>query len=204
MAFWREHQHEFPTLASAARDIFSIPATGAGVERLFNSARDICRYRRGSLNATTIQDIMMFRCLTNFDIESDELIQDDRSPEGDDWLLAEEQKEMSLPNYTPDPISDDEESVDESEAEVSLIIPAQNKAAMNVHRQRALGKRRRSVTSETDAEVQQASRSYNQDSDDDDASLPLPPLYENSSTQIRTSGRVRKHARRDQGDYEYF
>ncbi|KAJ5661918.1 uncharacterized protein N7477_009534 [Penicillium maclennaniae] len=53
-AFWRDYQVEYPTLARVARDIFSIPATGAGVERLFNSARDICHYRRGRLNSITI------------------------------------------------------------------------------------------------------------------------------------------------------
>ncbi|KAF9882542.1 hypothetical protein FE257_007499, partial [Aspergillus nanangensis] len=60
LIFWKENQHRYPALAAAARDVLSIPATGAGVERLFNSARDICHYRRGSLNATTIQDLMMF------------------------------------------------------------------------------------------------------------------------------------------------
>ncbi|OKO90596.1 hypothetical protein PENSUB_13313 [Penicillium subrubescens] len=53
-AFWKENQTTFPALAKLARDVLSIPATGAGVERLFNTARDICHYRRGSLNATTI------------------------------------------------------------------------------------------------------------------------------------------------------
>ncbi|KAJ5666538.1 uncharacterized protein N7477_008986 [Penicillium maclennaniae] len=55
--------------ARNTRDIFSIPATGAGVERLFNLARDICYYRRGRLNLTTIQDLMIFSCLTQFEIE---------------------------------------------------------------------------------------------------------------------------------------
>lgn len=50
-----------------------VPATGAGVERLFKSARDGCHYRRGSLNATTIQDLMMFMCATKFDLEGKEL-----------------------------------------------------------------------------------------------------------------------------------
>ncbi|KAF3394527.1 hypothetical protein F1880_004639, partial [Penicillium rolfsii] len=53
------YKHEFPVLASLARDIMSIPATRAGVERLFNSARDICYYRRGSLKPKTIRDIML-------------------------------------------------------------------------------------------------------------------------------------------------
>ncbi|KAJ5368485.1 uncharacterized protein N7496_008245 [Penicillium cataractarum] len=52
--FWREHEHQYPTLVSIVRDIFTIPASGAGVERLFNSARDVCHYRRGRLNETAI------------------------------------------------------------------------------------------------------------------------------------------------------
>ncbi|CAG8013817.1 unnamed protein product [Penicillium salamii] len=54
LTFWKEHKREFPTLARVARDIFSIPATGAGVELVFNSARDVCHYRQGSLNAAKI------------------------------------------------------------------------------------------------------------------------------------------------------
>jgi len=56
-----------------ARDIFSIPATGAGVERLFNSARDVCHYRRGRLNISTIQDLMMYKCTTRFEMEDEQL-----------------------------------------------------------------------------------------------------------------------------------
>lgn len=41
-ACWREHEHEFPVLASVTRHVFSIPASGAGVDRLFDGARDIC------------------------------------------------------------------------------------------------------------------------------------------------------------------
>ncbi|CAP79491.1 Pc19g00750 [Penicillium rubens Wisconsin 54-1255] len=31
--FWKDHQRQFPALANLARDVLSIPATGAGVER---------------------------------------------------------------------------------------------------------------------------------------------------------------------------
>lgn len=44
----------FPALADLARDILTIPATRARVERLFNSTRDVCHYRRGSLKPSTI------------------------------------------------------------------------------------------------------------------------------------------------------
>ena len=49
LTFWKEHQARFPAIAALARDTLSFPATGAGVERLFNTARDICHYRRGRI-----------------------------------------------------------------------------------------------------------------------------------------------------------
>ncbi|RJE19081.1 hypothetical protein PHISCL_08589 [Aspergillus sclerotialis] len=57
-----------------ARDTLSVLATGASVERLFNTARDIYYYRRGRLNATTIQELIMFRCTSKFDAKEDEAI----------------------------------------------------------------------------------------------------------------------------------
>lgn len=68
-AFWQEHEHEFPILARMARDILSIPASGAGVERLFNCARDICHCRRGQLKASTIRALMLHQFTTRFGVE---------------------------------------------------------------------------------------------------------------------------------------
>ena len=76
LLFWKEYEQELPILSSVARDILSIPTTGAGVERLFNSARDVYHYRRGQLNPTTIQDIMMFRCKSRFDFKTKEYKED--------------------------------------------------------------------------------------------------------------------------------
>jgi hypothetical protein len=58
---------------SADRDIFSTPAPVARIEMLFNSARDICHNRRGRQNSTNIQDLIMFSCLTQFEIEDKQL-----------------------------------------------------------------------------------------------------------------------------------
>ena len=46
--FWKEHEYEYPVLAKIAENIFSTPASGAGVKRLFNCARAVCHYRRGN------------------------------------------------------------------------------------------------------------------------------------------------------------
>lgn len=178
-SFWREHQYKFPILASVARDVFSIPATGAGVERLFNSARDICHYRRGSLNATTIQDIMMFRCLSRFDIKDEQEI--DAALTQDERHIADEREEESdqLPQCTPDPISDDEEDEPPATEPASQFQP-------EVPSERALGKRRKSVASVDEIDIQEID-----DDDDDDSNLPLP------KHQQRMSGRARKRPRQD-------
>ena len=52
--------------------MISIPATGAGVKCLFNSARDVCYYRRGSLNPETVRDIILYLCITRFDIKEEQ------------------------------------------------------------------------------------------------------------------------------------
>ncbi|OQD94304.1 hypothetical protein PENVUL_c148G00085, partial [Penicillium vulpinum] len=110
LQFWKEYKNEFPILSSVTRDILSIPATGARVERLFNSARDIYHYRRGRLSAKTVQDIMIFRCKTQFDIEIEELPDEDTSL--DSMQEADEQREAELTTDIPEPISDSEDSED--------------------------------------------------------------------------------------------
>ncbi|KAJ6039228.1 hypothetical protein N7460_007260 [Penicillium canescens] len=108
--FWKCNQYEFPVLASLARDVLSIPATGSGVERLFNTARDICHYRRGSLKPTTIQDLMMYLCTSRFDIESDQhtLIEEYLTAQ-EIQAVKEKRKSERLDDDMFDLISDTEE-----------------------------------------------------------------------------------------------
>lgn len=54
-----------PILAPMVKDIFSIPASGLGVERLFNKERDIAHYPLGRLNAKKIEMLMMLRMHPN-------------------------------------------------------------------------------------------------------------------------------------------
>ncbi|KAJ5033214.1 hypothetical protein NUH16_003130 [Penicillium rubens] len=116
--FWKDHQRKFPVLASVAGDIMSIPATGAGVERLFNSARDICHYRRGSLNPETIRDIMLYMCTTRFDIKEEQrlILQEYLL----DYEIAASTEALDVQTYTFEAISDDEEE----DVEVRLNTPA--------------------------------------------------------------------------------
>jgi hypothetical protein len=109
-AFWKENQTTFPALAKLARDVLSIPSTGSGVERLFNTARDVCHYRRGSLNATTIQELMLYRCTTQFEVEEDGIASRKEYLSEGKIEADHEEKDAQQLEGTVDPISDDEES----------------------------------------------------------------------------------------------
>ena len=58
---WKEIEHRYPIIGQMAKDILSIPASGVGVERLFNTARDVCHYRRNRLNSNTIEIVMLVK-----------------------------------------------------------------------------------------------------------------------------------------------
>jgi hypothetical protein len=109
--FWKENETKYPILAQIARDIFSIPATGAGVERLFNSARDICHYRRGRLKASTIRDLMLYSRATKFEIEETELAFIRSLEEGEESEKGEKGEIQGQKGE----ISDNEESESERE-----------------------------------------------------------------------------------------
>jgi hypothetical protein len=61
-------------MASLARDILLIPASDAGVERLFNSTQDIYYYCRGSLQPQTVLDFIMYIYTSQFKIYKEERI----------------------------------------------------------------------------------------------------------------------------------
>lgn len=192
LLFWKDNQHEFPVLASVARDILSIPATGAGVERLFNSARDICHYRRGSLKATTIQDLMMHMCTTRFDIEEGQLGLAKEFWSNEEIDLAEEEKDIPQ----DDPIALISDDVEDDSASTQYQVTIEKFS------QRTLSKRRRSIVpSASDSEKgnMDVQERPSDGEDDDDGDIPLPPI-----TQRRTSGRMPKRARRDEELFEYY
>lgn len=178
--FWKDHQHEFPVLASLARDVLSIPATGAGVERLFNSARDVCHYRRGSLKPKTIQDIMMFMCTSRFEIAEDRRALINEYLSHEEIQAAQEEKDTRANDL--EPISDDDEDKDEDEEEDAVSNNAVSddiRPTVQPPSGRALGKRRKSTASEPEDKEQ----------DNEDSDLPLPDI------QHRVSGRVRKRSK---------
>ncbi|OQD68421.1 hypothetical protein PENANT_c314G02656, partial [Penicillium antarcticum] len=122
----RENQARFPAIAALARDILSFPAIGVGVERLFNTARDIYHYRRGRMKSSTIEDLMMFLCTSRFDIEEEEARLLKKFFSYDEIEAAKEEKDEKLDEIEIEPISDTEEqetTIDE-EIEVDEVLSA--------------------------------------------------------------------------------
>ncbi|KAA8643801.1 uncharacterized protein ATNIH1004_010575 [Aspergillus tanneri] len=147
--FWKEHEHEYPVLAKIARDILSVPASGAGVERLL---------------------IVLVMSVTIFDLEQSELemIKEYLSV-GEAAML--DQTRQPVPSLNElEPISDNEEEgceaedlseddTDESDNEAEEGLSTTQPVAQTKQVQR---KRCRSNTSEA--------------IDDADNGLPLPDM----------------------------
>ncbi|CAP79339.1 Pc17g00520 [Penicillium rubens Wisconsin 54-1255] len=138
-AFWGEHEHEFPVLANVARDVFSIPASGAGAERLFNCARDICFYRRSRLRPETIRELMLHRCTSKFELEQGEIdLAKEYISTGGAAAIDQERDE---------PISnEDDEEEEEEEEDDEDELPATH---VEIQAAPARQKRPRSSTSES-------------------------------------------------------
>ena len=117
LEFWRTNAPRFPALSALARDILSISATGAGVERLFNTARDICHYRRGRLHASTIQELMMYLCTSKFDKEEQDSALLQEFFTRDEIEEAKEEKGITSDMVDIDPVSDTEEDTSHEEGQ---------------------------------------------------------------------------------------
>jgi len=61
LEWWRLNYKMFPHLTQMARDVFAVPATGAGVERQFSKSGRIATWARALLHPDTVRDIMMYK-----------------------------------------------------------------------------------------------------------------------------------------------
>ena len=66
LKFWQSNVDEFPCLSKLAREIHSIPATSAGVERQFSIAGLTLSERRNSLDPEQLDNIICIRAMEKF------------------------------------------------------------------------------------------------------------------------------------------
>ena len=86
-----------------------MPVSGAGIKRLFNTARDICYYCRGRLNTITIQELIIFLCTSRFDIQEEQFKFLKEFFSYDKIEAANEERDDSPDQFDLDLISDDKE-----------------------------------------------------------------------------------------------
>lgn len=65
LAWWRDHESEFPNIARLARRILAIPATSAPSERVFSTAGLTIAKDRASLQPETADDLVFLHDITN-------------------------------------------------------------------------------------------------------------------------------------------
>jgi hypothetical protein len=90
------------------------------VERLFNTARDVCHYRQGRIKSQTIEELMMFLCTSRFDIEEQEAKLLEKFFSYKEMESTKEEKDEKLDEIEIDPISDTEEQDTELNNEIGL------------------------------------------------------------------------------------
>ena len=177
-------------LSRLARDFLSVPATGAGVERLLNSARDICHYRRGSLHETTIQDLMMYMCSEKFTLEGQQLTRLEKEMESESQEALEEDE-------APRANEEVEETEDvEGNIEPEALYQAEGILAVT---------QQPSMHNQTyDVEGNEEEMEEREVDEDDETDLLPPPITQlGDRSQKRSSGRVTMPSSRLQG-YEVY
>lgn len=181
LSFWRENQYRFPAITALARDYLAIPATGARVERLFNTARDICHYRRGSLKSQTIEELMLYLCTSRFDLEVQDTKEFEQFFGSDDLQILVEEAAQKPDGEEPDiaepsvidvdAISDTEEQGDRSGSRDLIDVDDDDDDDDGV--------------------------------DNEDATITAAPSHAAAApSRVRTSGRKRRHVEDDL--YEHY
>jgi len=110
LEYWKTRSTRFPVLALIARDVLPLAAAGVGIERMFNSGRDICHYRRGRLNPETVRALMLQMCGDHFEIKNEfKDIQEQVTDELEEILAEESMEDDDFSADENAHISDDEE-----------------------------------------------------------------------------------------------
>ncbi len=66
LIWWKEHQHQYPLFASAARHFFTLLATSVASERAFSTAGWVVSQRRCSMSPATTSTLMLVHANSDF------------------------------------------------------------------------------------------------------------------------------------------
>ena len=83
LQWWASSRTIYPKLAKMARDVYTIPATGAGVEREFSISGRLITKHRNRLAPKTIRDLMQYKRWVARYVHEDGDIANDEENDGD-------------------------------------------------------------------------------------------------------------------------
>lgn len=162
-----------------------MPASGAGVERLFNCVRDICHYRRGQLEPDTIKDLMLHLFSSKFDLEKGELEMINEYLSAGEAAVADQMRKPVPTLDELEPISDNEEEG----YEVDNLCDHSDESDDESDKEQVLTLTQ--ITTQSKHTQHKRPRGAAEPQEDSDDGLPLPETPTKEGTQQR-SGRIRK------------
>ena len=117
LSYWKIKSVDSPHLGLMARDTLAVPATGAGVERIFSKSGRVASWSRARLQAATIRETMLYK---DFLVRNGNPLNDEQEREKEE---RKEKHKKAMRKQIPQPIdreSEDEE--DEEEEEEPILI----------------------------------------------------------------------------------
>jgi hypothetical protein len=137
LGWWKANECTYPRLARVAKDILSVPIAQVGVERVFNTAKDLIGDRRHRLAAQTIRKTMLLK--HSISQELDNAVLPIEACTDSTQLLADEASDLFELSANVDAVEsgeqhnqEDEESMDEiSEGyglEIASPLPPRKRA----------------------------------------------------------------------------
>ena len=110
LSYWKVKSVDSPHLGLIARDTFAVPATSAGVERMFSKSGRVALWSRARLQAATIRETMLYR---DFLVRNGNSLNEERERERQE---RKEKCKKAKRKLRPGPVlneSEDEEGEDE-------------------------------------------------------------------------------------------
>lgn len=117
LLWWQTNQTTFPRLAQVAKDILAIPVSQVGVERVFNTARDVIGDRRHRLSPQTIRQLVVLKHALLEDTLEDTKPQAEAADVTDLFELPAADLTMYISEDNVDVDEDEDEDGDEDESE---------------------------------------------------------------------------------------
>jgi len=92
LAWWKEEQAKYPTIARLAREFLAIPATSAPSERVWSRAAQVLTHKRSKIKSALSERIMFIRENSSLLHKHYAEIAKKWKDKKDHWIIAEEQK----------------------------------------------------------------------------------------------------------------